>query len=215
MILDEFDPKKPFYALVLAYLCQVHGFFELVSRGLYQRFEKFSKLSVSPYMPRSQLIALFLPTFNEPNRKDAERVLSGGRTELLFEPELQSKCAPAVKWDSGELAETVFSDKYEAALRYFNRMSAGSLLILAWDQVPSKHWGDPIVQFLRHCRNAAAHNGTFTFKRRERVRPAEWRTLTIVRPMQGDVLFADPPKPGFIGIGDAVYLLADIEKKFF
>jgi hypothetical protein len=32
--------------------------------------------------------------------------------------------------------------------------------------------------------------------------------------MQGNCLFADPPKRGYIGIGDVLYLLADIEKKF-
>jgi hypothetical protein len=130
----------------------------------------------------------------------------------MFEPVLLSQTAKDIKLDIPELPETIFME-HDAAIRYFNRMSAGSLLILA-DDLVMKHRGDPIVQFLHHCRNAAAHNGVFTFKRGKKYGPAEWRTLKIVRTMHRDPLFADPPKPGFLGIGDAVYLLADIEKKF-
>lgn len=215
MILDEFDPAKPFYPLVLSYLCQVHGFFELLSRAVYQRFERFcEQVRPSPHIPRKQLIALFLLTMDEPTRKDIERGLWGGKSVLMWEPEPQSRTANGIKWDSGELAETLFVEHSET-LKYFNRLSAGSLLILAWDRVPPKHRGSPIGQFLKHCRNAAAHNGAFHFKPKEPKNPAEWRTLTIVRAMQGDSLFADPPKPGFIRIGDVLYLLADIEKQFY
>ena len=119
-----------------------------------------------------------------------------------------------IKLNRDDLAETVFME-HDAALRFFNRMSAGGLLILAWEHVRSKHRGDPMVQFLRHCRNAAAHNGVFTFERGQPDKPAEWRTLSIVRTMRGELLFADPPRPGFLGIGDGLYLLADIEKKFY
>ena len=210
MILGEFDPKKPFYGLVLVYLSQVHGFFELIARGLLQRFERFCQGPTQRNLSKEELMAKYSFSLGI---KDVEGVLRAGKTTLLNNPVLLSQTGEGIKWDSTELAETVFME-YEAALQSFNRLSAGSLLILAWDRVPPKHRGSPIGQFLKHCRNAAAHNGAFHFKPEEPKKPAEWRTLSIVRTMQGDSLFADPPKPGFIRIGDVLYLLADIEKQF-
>ncbi len=214
MILNEFDPKKPFYALVLAYLCEMHGLMELVSLGLYKRFEEFCQRPALGNLSRAELIAKYVSILGEGNRKYTERVLWGGKTILLSELELQSQTGIGIKLNRDDLAETVFME-HDAALRFFNRMSAGGLLILAWEHVRSKHRGDPMVQFLRHCRNAAAHNGVFTFERGQPDKPAEWRTLSIVRTMRGELLFADPPRPGFLGIGDGLYLLADIEKKFY
>jgi hypothetical protein len=214
MILDEFDPKKPFYALVLAYLSQVHGLIELASLGLYQRFEKLCQRPALGNLSRAELIAKYVSALGKENRKYTERVLRGGKTILLSEPVLLSETGKGIKLSSDELAETVFME-HEVTIRYFNRMSAGGLLILAWEDVKPKRLDNPIVQFLWHCRNAAAHNGAFHFKPKEPKKPAVWRTLKIVRTMQGDPLFADPPKKGFIGIGDALYLLADIEKKFY
>ena len=215
MILDEFDPAKPFYSLVLAYMCQVHGLSELISRGLHRAFEeRMRKMGPPSYMSRKQQVAIFLATMDEAIHDEAEQTLMGGITTLFLPMEMQARCGDGVKWDVGELADTVFSDKYNATLRYFNRLTAGSLLVMAWDRIPSKHQASPVGQFLKHCRNAAAHNGSFHFKPDEPKKPAEWRGTKIVRTLEGTPLFTDPPRRGFIGPGDAVHLLADIEKKF-
>lgn len=42
----QYQRDGPFYGLVLAYLCQVHGFIELASRGLALRFAKRTPRSV-------------------------------------------------------------------------------------------------------------------------------------------------------------------------
>lgn len=211
MILEQFDPQKPFYSLVLAYLCQLHGLMELISVGLLQRFEKISERSSFRGLPRDERIAKYVLAMDPKNQPMVERVLRGGKTMLMFEPVLLSGTARAIRLDIPKLAETAFLE-HEVALRNFNRMSAGSLLILANERV-TKRRGEPIVQFLRHCRNAAAHGGVFTFDSGEPKKPAKWRTLKIERTMLGNCLFADPPKKGYIGIGDVLYLLADIEKK--
>lgn len=212
MILDQFDPAKPFYSLVLTYLSQLHGLMELISVGLIQRFEKISERRAFVSLTAEERIAKYVAALELKNQPIVERVLRGGKTALMFEPVLPSVTARPIKLDIPMLAETAFLE-HEAAIRDFNRISAGSLLILANERV-TKHRGDPIVQFLRHCRNAAAHGGVFTFDSGEPKKPAVWRTLTIERPMQGNCLFPVPPNKGFIGIGDVLYLLADIEKKF-
>jgi hypothetical protein len=216
MILDEFDPKKPFYSLVLAYMCQVHGLSELISRGYHRAFEEFMrKMGPPPYMSRKQQVAIFLATTDEAIRNEAEQTLMGGTTTLMLPMEMQARCGEGVKWDVGELADTVLKDEHNATLRYFNRLTAGSLLLMAWEYMEPKNQRNPMAQFLRHCRNAAAHNGVFTFKAGQPVYPAEWHGTKIVRALEGSPLFVDPPRKGFLGPGDAVYLLADIEKKFF
>ena len=189
MILSEFDPAKPFYSLVLAYLCQVHGLAELISRGFYQKFEKFTQeLRPSPHIPRKRLIALFLATMDEAILKDAEKTLLGGATTLTIPLEMQAWSGEGIKWEAAELADIVFTDKYNAALRYFNRLTAGSLLVMAWEHVKAKHRRGPVAQFLRHCRNAAAHNGAFTFNRGQPDKPAELHGIEVTRGLEGTPL---------------------------
>ncbi|MBE3124225.1 MAG: hypothetical protein IMZ57_01015 [Acidobacteria bacterium] len=210
----EFDPKKPFYPLVAAYLCQVHGLVDLASRGICQLFDHLDKKYAKSRLTREQKISILLKNINAGYRRAIERAISHEKPIMIFKPELLSSCGKSIGVDSEALADNVFNEP-DVALEYFNRISAGGLLILAWTITGKKHNRDPLWQFLRHCRNAAAHNGAFHFDPGEPKKPAEWRTLKIVRAMQGDCLFTDPPKKGFIGIGDVLYLLADIEKKFY
>jgi hypothetical protein len=209
-----FSPDKPFYPLVMSYLCQVHGFFDLVSRGLYQRFERFCQKETNSSLSHHELIQLFCQSLGEKNRKAAEEVVSGGKMGIIFEQELASCISSGIKVNTEDLAKEVFEHS-DPAIRYFNRISAGGLLILAWENTESEHVHDPLWEFFRHCRNAAAHRGFFNFYQGEPRRAAKWRTLEIVQGLQDQPLFPDPPKKGFLGIGDVLYLLADIEKEFY
>jgi hypothetical protein len=76
------------------------------------------------------------------------------------------------------------------------------------------HTHDPLWEFLRHCRNAAAHKGFFNFMHGGPKRPAKWRGLEIVSSLQSTPLFNDPQVSGFLGIGDALHLLSDVEQTF-
>jgi len=218
--MDVFDPQlifaveKPFYPLMMSYICQVHGFFDLVSRGLYQRFERFCQKQTNSSLSRHELIQLFCQSLDDKNRKTAEEVVSGGKMGMIFKQELASCISSGIKVNTEALAKEVFEHS-DPAIRYFNRISAGGLLILAWENTETDHVHDPMWEFLRHCRNAAAHRGFFNFYQGEPKRVAKWITLEIVQRLQGQPLFPDPPKKGFLGIGDVLYLLADIEKEFY
>jgi hypothetical protein len=74
------------------------------------------------------------------------------------------------------------------------------------------HTTDPIWEFLRHCRNAAAHKGRFNLVRGEPRRLATWRSKTTAPGLNGTLLFTDGKLPGFLGPGDVLYLLSDLEK---
>lgn len=198
-----YKPSGPIYPLVLSYLAQLHGFVELSSRGL---FLVASGMSAAE---REQLVA-GLP---ERNAACARRVLDGGITQLLDEPRPASLVDQPVRVNVSKLARIVFSDS-EPAIRNFNLQSAGGLLVLAWEQTEDIHTNDPLWEFLRHLRNAVAHGGRFHFLGREPVRPAIWRSKSIERSMQNAAVFGAPVDTGFLGTGDVLHLLADIDAQF-
>src|SRR2546423_11506645 len=95
--------------------------------------------------------------------ESVQAVFKGGRAGLIGEQELESKVMrKGVKVKIDALAKEIFNN-HEVPLNYFNRMSAGSLLILAHEITKGVHNHDPLWEFLRHCRNAAAHKGYFNF----------------------------------------------------
>jgi hypothetical protein len=91
-------------------------------------------------------------------------------------------------------------------------VSAGSLLIAAYESAKSMSDRGPVWEFLRHCRNAAAHGGRFNFTQGEPSRSAIWKTLTVHRGLQGTPLFDILGEKGLIALGDSVLLLWDIEQ---
>lgn len=203
----SFDVNKPFYPLVTAYVVQVHGFIEMASRGLILKLKEAGPEGVQQALAYQGLKE---NGFDE----TVENLSKSGTTALLAKQELESKVLTTrIKVDLDILANEVFHNNGEP-MSYFNRMSAGSLIILAYELTESFHTHDPLWEFLRHCRNAAAHKGYFNFKGNQPNRPAKWRTLEIEPSLQGKPLFYDPPTPGFLGIGDTLYLLWDIEQRF-
>ncbi len=114
-----------------------------------------------------------------------------------------------------DLIEEETGSNYSYLLKFTMRAAAGNLLILAHEITRSYHDNTPLWEFLRHCRNAAAHNGNFRFSRDEPRRPAEWGPLHIEKSMQGTALFPiDEKTTGFLGAGDAIRLLWDIEQAY-
>lgn len=97
----------------------------------------------------------------------------------------------------------------------FTMRSAGSLLILAFETTRPYHDNGPLWEFLRHCRNAAAHNGRFRFNSGEPRRPAEWGNLRLQASMHDEPLFrVDQQTPGLVEPGDVIRLLWDIEQTY-
>jgi len=120
------------------------------------------------------------------------------------------------------LAKEIFKDP-NTTIQYYNPISAGGLLILAWKITTDNHTKHPLWEFLRHCRNVTAHKGNFNFINGEPRKPAIWKSLEITKDLHEHPLFPAPPKEnpqgslekGFLGIGDVLYMLADIEKEFY
>jgi hypothetical protein len=201
----HFDPSKPFYGIVLGYLTQVHGFIEICSRGILSRLQRDPREKVELWLKResSELVKEFLRS----------ALAGGGVTPLFGQQQLASNTAKEIRVNIEDLAKEVLPN-YNEGIKYFNRASAGGVLILAWEVTNNHHSHHDLWEFLRHCRHAAAHRGHFHFLHGEPKRPARWRSLEIVPALQGQPLFTDPPVDGFIGTGDVLHLLADIEAAF-
>jgi len=72
---------------------------------------------------------------------------------------------------------------------------------------------DRFWEFLRHCRNAAAHGNRFNLLHDEPRRPARWHHLEITKVLQGQRLFRQEPDEGELLLpADPVHLLWDLER---
>lgn len=199
-----FDESKPFYPLVVGYVIQLHGYIELSSRGLFSVIEGFDPKRVEALKTGQ----------DEKFIKAVDAVSSGGITGLLGNQELHSKVTgQGVKIDISLLAKKAFWN-HAAHLNDFMRMSSCSLVVLAYEVTKDYQTHDPLWEFFRHCRNAAAHKGHFNLLHGEPKRSAKWRSLEIVTSMQGMSLFFDGSASGLLGIGDTLHLLLDIEQSF-
>ncbi len=198
------DPTKPFYGLVIGYLAQLHGFIELCSRSISQQLDR---------VPRATL-SRFDSAAADANAGEAlKRIAAAGRTGLLGDQELASRTSSSLKVDVQRLSDALVAE-YQTALEHFNEVACGGALIVAWALTEPFHSAAPLWEFLRHCRNAAAHRGHFHFLNGEPRRPACWRDLEVIGGLQGTRLLRNPRESGFLDPGDVIYLLGDIEASY-
>jgi|GEM_PF-1688443 len=97
-------------------------------------------------------------------------------------------------------------------------------IIMAWEKIIPYNLPDsPVLQFFRHIRNAAAHNGKFHFtaktidsKTGELLKPAIWHTFEIKVAMQSKPLIvtSKTDQQGFWDQGDLVEFLLEFETHY-
>jgi len=185
---NHFDRAKPFYPLIVGYISQWIGLRELILRVILS-----------------------------PRDLTQEAVQQGLDPELLRQLHgpldmLSQFTGESIRVDVDKIGREIF-DEHMYLLPFFVRAS-GNILILAHEITKNKTYSDksPLWEFLRHCRNAAAHNGVFTFFADEPKRPAVWGHLSIEASMQGMPLFKGEDHNGFLSPGDPIKLLWDIEQ---
>jgi hypothetical protein len=216
--LNHFDRGKPFYPLIMNYLILLIGFKELGGRGVIKELNKsyHEKLSINldkliiahlKELPASELDK----TRRDQQISDISNNLSNLLGPLKIKSEFQDNYIIA---ELDEIANDLFNNA--SYLLRFTMLSAGSLLILAYEISKDKKYIDngPLWEFLRHCRNAAAHGGVFNFQGNEPKRPAEWGRFRIEAIMHGKPLFKDVEGRGFLSPGDPIRLLWDIEQAY-
>ena len=190
----------------MQYLVTLHGFLELVSREAAASVARLTPSDLEhsaaePESPGKEVIEWYLA---DPSRRAVTQLLKplNLRTHLQTDP---------IEVDADELAAELFAE-HRYLLPWIAR-AGGMLLILAWETCKSSSDRTPVWEFLRHCRNAAAHGSAFNFVGPEPKRPAVWGELSISRGLQGSPLFREKPN-GLLMTGDPVRLLWDIEQSY-
>ena len=203
--LNHFDRGKPFYPLVMSYVIQLLGFKELAVRGFMgPRDIRREDLQMVKHVQ-------FNTTDQAAITSDLEilRKLSG---PLELRSEFQGD---RIIVDADNIAQELSGADHEYILSFYIR-AAGSIIILAHEVTKDAPYRDTgsLWEFLRHCRNAATHNGLFHFNHGEPRRPAEWGQFRIETGLQGTPLFKDATGQGLLSPGDPIRLLWDIEQAY-
>ncbi|MCF6360892.1 MAG: hypothetical protein L3J29_09055 [Cyclobacteriaceae bacterium] len=84
--------------------------------------------------------------------------------------------------------------------------AAGILIVMAYELTKDGDIKTDLWNFFYHCRNAAAHGGSFNITNRKRF-PAIWKNLDIKITDNGTNLFKDKDGNGLIQPGDPISLL--------
>lgn len=202
--LNHFDRSKPFYPLVMNYVAELIGYKELGLRGL----------AGSPQLEECVARAARLGRVSISTETERESVVRGFGV-LLGPLQLHSEFQQApIIVDIDEAArEFAYNATY---LLDYALKSAASVLILAHELSKDRPWHDtgPLWEFLRHCRNAAAHGGRFNLVNGEPRRGAQWGAFNITAALHGTALFRSKDSPGMLGPGDPIRLLWDIEQAY-
>jgi hypothetical protein len=200
------------------YLVLLIGFKDLAARGGIKDIEKHS--GINAVLNLSAIKNDILKRFSATNTGTIQlerqlTELSNGLSKLLGPLELKSEFhGNHIKVEVDDIANDLLNNG-PYVLRSIMH-SAGSLLILAHEFSKGKPWHDKglLWEFLRHCRNAAAHGGSFNFIKDEPKHPSEWGHFRIERNMQGTPLFKDQQNTGLLSPGDPIRLLWDIEQAY-
>ena len=202
--INHFDREKPFYPLVTHYFIQLFGFKELALRG------------VGGCAAVDDLAARVFCHLHPGSNSEQERAEVHKKVQKLAGPlELRSEYqGNHIMIDTELLAGEVFQN-HKYLLSHMMR-SAGSLLILAHELSKDSAWHDcgPLWEFLRHCRNAAAHGACFHLLHSAPNRPARWGRFAIDPALHGTPLFKDNTHVGMLSPGDPIRLLWDIEQAY-
>jgi hypothetical protein len=196
---NHFDRSKPFYPLVMNYLLLLAGWKEIAASRL-------------PGINRAFTADKQLVEGCNPN---AAAQLSTQLEKLLGPLELKCESHPErVTVSIDQLGhELAANHNYVAS---FLMRAAGSLLILAHESTKDEPYHDTgeLWEFLRHCRNAAAHGGSFNFVGGEPRRPAVWSGITLTSSLNGTPLFKNDTVVGTLSPGDPIRLLWDLEQTY-
>jgi hypothetical protein len=198
---NSFDRGKPFYPLIMNFIVQLIGFKEMATQGITGR------RSIDEVMSqfREQL-----------GGSDQELALLRASIEsLMGSLELRSEFSnSSIKINMDEIADEVArNSKYLAESLFY---ALGAIFILAHEISKEKPWHnkDEMWEFLRHCRNAAAHGGKFHFLNQEPRHCAKWGSFEITRSLQDTPLFKRKNVSGLLSPGDPIRFLWELEQAY-
>lgn len=204
---NHFDRGAAFYPLVIQYFVSLHGLIELISRHIARIADnaepsELQQDGAEALDPGADTFEWYLA---DPSRRAVTQLFK----PLSLRSQVQSD---PIEVNPDDLAAELF-DEHHYLIPWIAR-AGGILLILAWETCKASSDQTPLWEFLRHCRNAAAHGSTFNLASGEPRSPAAWGALTITRALHGSPLFHERDDAGLLFMGDPVRLLWDLEQSY-
>jgi hypothetical protein len=213
--LDELNSNNFFYQNIVTLAYSQFGINELLARGFYN-FKK------SQFTDKSSFIKE-IEAYNFPLDVEEEILNTETFTPLIYVPAFLTKDrSKSYEIDIDESARRLFSsDEFpfdaNSQLTYLT-------IITAWEKAMVHKMQDkPILQFFRHIRNAAAHNGRFHFEKNvideksgELKKKAQWNQFEIKSSLQNMKLIPKfkEENEAFWDQGDLVEFLIDFENHY-
>jgi len=213
--LDELDSSNFFYQNIMTLAYSQFGINELLARGFYN-FKKSQ-------FPDETLFIKEIESNNFPLDVEKEILNTETFTPLIYVPGFLTKDrSKSYEIDIDESARKLF---FEAEYPFdANSQLTYLTIITAWEKAMVHKLQDkPVLQFFRHIRNAAAHNGRFHFeknvideKSRELKKKAQWNQFEIKSSLQNMKLIPKfkEENEAFWDQGDLVEFLIDFENHY-
>lgn len=189
----NFDRSKPFYPIAMGYLIQLHALKEISAIGVFG-----SKRTWDMGLPADDSKLNDLQASVDKLLGPISLAVTGDHDRLDL------SIGPLAKEFVANHAY-LMTHLVHAALNAF--VMAHEVTKHKAYRTTNEKW-----EFLRHCRNAAAHNGLWSFQNGEPRRPAKWRTIELDPSMDNKPLLKRADGTGFLNLGDPIALLWEIEQ---
>ncbi|HLG36150.1 MAG TPA: hypothetical protein VI757_14830 [Bacteroidia bacterium] len=214
-LLHDLDKKNFFYPSITLLAFAEFGIDEIFSRGFFIQKKNLH--------PEQNEFVNEIKTFNFPPDVEKEIFKTRTFTPLIIVPGFKTKDNLRVYRMDPDLSATQFVSDERG--RMDKRIEFTYMTIIAaWEKVRQHNLMDsPVLQFFRHIRNAAAHDGKFHFdsgvidkSNGELKKEAKWKSLEIKTSLQDLNLIATDKndKTSFWDQGDLVEFLLDFESHY-
>lgn len=200
----NFDRGGVFYPAVMSYWISLHGLFELLSRGMIRTVNEAAAGVLEGH--EAEAARKYAAFYAD----EADRTV----TKIFDVPNLET--TGDAKRVTPPTPDELTAEIFQSPDYVLGRVTAGGNLLVAAAAAAEDFFDhdDPMWEFLRHCRNAAAHGGRFRLKKYDQPKQkAEWRGLEITAGLERTKLFKDGTGEGLLAAGDPFLLLLDLEKK--
>jgi hypothetical protein len=213
--IHELNRSNFFYENIVTLAYTQFGINEMFSRGLF--------IAAMKLFPNVHDRSNYFNSLGFPNDVIDQLNRTRTFTPKIFVPEFQTK----------DQTRGLRMDVETSAIRFYqdnkgitdkNIELTHMTIIVAWEKILPYNLPDgPILQFFRHVRNAAAHNGKFHFTGKainpvtgELGKAAQWQHFEIKAAMQDQPLLVTTKidQNGFMDQGDLVEFLLEFEQHY-
>ncbi len=213
---SEIDKSNAFYPLITIFFLSFHGILEFSCRKLIVDLKSYSK-SENDFYESIDEIPINLPIHLKEELKKFKAF-----TPMIFSIEANKKMSADSYYFDLEKSLSQF-ESIEEVTKNINIL-ANILIIASYEVLFEKNpRSNEVLEFFRHVRNAAAHNGKFHFtdkvidkNKNELKKIAKWNKFEVKLNLQGYKLFNvnKTNNNNFWEYVDLIEFLLDIENHF-